>query len=110
MTVKRSNINVRGYTNICVTAMANSDVCLLMHRIGVKAWVEKGGEPRKAEVLSIQTRKGDLYFYLHYQDFNKVSYTLHDALLVKRKNICHIGRSPSRLEGFISNIGLTFQK
>ncbi|KAK6531175.1 Histone acetyltransferase [Arthrobotrys megalospora] len=39
--------------------------------IGVKAWVEKDGEPRKAEILSKTTRKGEPVFYVHYQDFNK---------------------------------------
>ncbi|KAK8219156.1 Histone acetyltransferase [Zalaria obscura] len=40
-------------------------------RVGVKAWVEKEGEKRKAEILSIQTRKGKPTFYVHYEDFNK---------------------------------------
>ncbi|KAF2838794.1 hypothetical protein M501DRAFT_1004618 [Patellaria atrata CBS 101060] len=40
-------------------------------RVGVKAFVEKDGEKRKAEILSIQTRKGDLTFYVHYEEFNK---------------------------------------
>ncbi|KAF3936060.1 hypothetical protein ABW20_dc0103303 [Dactylellina cionopaga] len=39
--------------------------------IGVKAWVEKDGEPRKAEILSKNMRKGEPIFYVHYQDFNK---------------------------------------
>ncbi|EPS36086.1 hypothetical protein H072_10509 [Dactylellina haptotyla CBS 200.50] len=39
--------------------------------IGVKAWVEKDGEPRKAEILSKSVRKGEPVFYVHYQDFNK---------------------------------------
>ncbi|OQO09434.1 Histone acetyltransferase ESA1 [Cryoendolithus antarcticus] len=39
--------------------------------IGVKAMVEKDGEHRKAEILSIQTRKGKPTFYVHYEDFNK---------------------------------------
>lgn len=43
-------------------------------RVGMKAWVEKDSEPRKAEVLSIQTRKGEPTFYVHYQDFNKVRF------------------------------------
>ncbi|KAF3935505.1 hypothetical protein ABW19_dt0200662 [Dactylella cylindrospora] len=38
---------------------------------GVKAWVEKDGEHRKAEILSKSTRKGEPVFYVHYQDFNK---------------------------------------
>ncbi|KAF7193842.1 Histone acetyltransferase, partial [Pseudocercospora fuligena] len=40
-------------------------------RIGTKAMVEKDGEKRKAEILSMQTRKGRPTFYVHYQDFNK---------------------------------------
>ncbi|KAF1348039.1 histone acetyltransferase, MYST family [Delphinella strobiligena] len=40
-------------------------------RVGVKAWVEKDGETRKAEILSIQTRKGRPTFYVHYEEFNK---------------------------------------
>ncbi|KAH6614140.1 histone acetyltransferase ESA1 [Boeremia exigua] len=41
------------------------------NRVGVKAWVEKEGEKRKAELLSIQTRQGQTKFYVHYEDFNK---------------------------------------
>ncbi|PGH26852.1 histone acetyltransferase esa1 [Polytolypa hystricis UAMH7299] len=40
-------------------------------RIGVKAFVEKDGEHRKAEILSMRQRKGELIFYVHYVDFNK---------------------------------------
>ncbi|KAI9798032.1 MAG: Histone acetyltransferase [Candelina submexicana] len=40
-------------------------------RIGVKAYVEKDGEKRKAEILSMQQRKGNPYFYVHYEEFNK---------------------------------------
>lgn len=40
-------------------------------RVGVKAWVEKDGEKRKAEILSIQTRQGRPKFYVHYEEFNK---------------------------------------
>ncbi|KAI5363159.1 putative chromo/chromo shadow domain, histone acetyltransferase domain, MYST-type [Septoria linicola] len=40
-------------------------------RIGTRAMVEKDGEKRKAEILSMQTRKGRPTFYVHYQDFNK---------------------------------------
>ncbi|KAK3721396.1 Histone acetyltransferase [Vermiconidia calcicola] len=39
--------------------------------IGVKAVVEKDGEKRRAEILSIQTRKGRPTFYVHYEEFNK---------------------------------------
>ncbi|EWC45383.1 hypothetical protein DRE_00782 [Drechslerella stenobrocha 248] len=39
--------------------------------IGVKAWVEKDGEYRQAEILSKNLRKGEPVFYVHYQDFNK---------------------------------------
>ncbi|KAL8907638.1 MAG: hypothetical protein Q9207_001290 [Kuettlingeria erythrocarpa] len=48
-------------------------------RIGVKAFVQKvrillllpDGEKRKAEILSIQTRKGQPNYYVHYEEFNK---------------------------------------
>ncbi|THW79553.1 hypothetical protein D6D19_01094 [Aureobasidium pullulans] len=40
-------------------------------RVGVRAWVDKDDEKRKAEILSIQTRRGKPTFYVHYQDFNK---------------------------------------
>ncbi|KAF2240056.1 hypothetical protein EV356DRAFT_572116 [Viridothelium virens] len=40
-------------------------------RIGVKVFVEKDGEERKAEILSMQTRKGKPTFYVHYEEFNK---------------------------------------
>ncbi|KAF2180040.1 histone acetyltransferase ESA1 [Zopfia rhizophila CBS 207.26] len=40
-------------------------------RIGVKAFVEKDGEKRKAEILSMQTRRGKPTFYVHYEEFNK---------------------------------------
>ncbi|KAL8950644.1 MAG: hypothetical protein Q9222_003328 [Ikaeria aurantiellina] len=40
-------------------------------RIGVKAFVEKDGEKRKAEILSIQSRKGHPSYYVHYEEFNK---------------------------------------
>ncbi|KAK2765679.1 Histone acetyltransferase [Arachnomyces sp. PD_36] len=40
-------------------------------RIGVKAFVEKDGSPRKAEILSMKQRKGGPSFYVHYVDFNK---------------------------------------
>ncbi|KAL1977410.1 hypothetical protein VTN31DRAFT_269 [Thermomyces dupontii] len=40
-------------------------------RIGVKAMVEKDGEYRKAELLSMRTRGDVPYFYVHYVDFNK---------------------------------------
>ncbi|MCJ1239622.1 Histone acetyltransferase [Varicellaria rhodocarpa] len=39
--------------------------------IGVKAFVEKDGEKRKAEILSIQTKKGQPNYYVHYEEFNK---------------------------------------
>ncbi|KAK5085218.1 Histone acetyltransferase [Lithohypha guttulata] len=39
--------------------------------IGVKAMVEKNGEPRKAEILSVKQRNGGLTFYVHYVEFNK---------------------------------------
>ncbi|KAJ9662381.1 Histone acetyltransferase [Coniosporium apollinis] len=40
-------------------------------RIGVKVFVEKDGEKRKAEILSVQQRKGKPTFYVHYDEFNK---------------------------------------
>ncbi|KAF2141956.1 uncharacterized protein K452DRAFT_227675 [Aplosporella prunicola CBS 121167] len=40
-------------------------------RVGVKAFVEKDGEKRKAEILSIQHRQGNPRFYVHYEEFNK---------------------------------------
>ncbi|KAJ5214874.1 hypothetical protein N7468_010553 [Penicillium chermesinum] len=40
-------------------------------RIGVKAMVQKDGELRKAEILSIKQRKDGPSFYVHYVDFNK---------------------------------------
>ncbi|KAJ5908900.1 hypothetical protein N7495_001582 [Penicillium taxi] len=40
-------------------------------RIGVKAMVQKDGELRKAEILSIRQRKDLPTFYVHYVDFNK---------------------------------------
>ena len=40
-------------------------------KIGVKAFVEKNGENRKAEILSIKQRGNDMSFYVHYVEFNK---------------------------------------
>ncbi|KAI9713219.1 MAG: Histone acetyltransferase [Bogoriella megaspora] len=40
-------------------------------RIGVKAFVDKDGEKRKAEILSMSTRRGKPTFYVHYEEFNK---------------------------------------
>ncbi|KAI9799819.1 MAG: Histone acetyltransferase [Sarcosagium campestre] len=40
-------------------------------RIGVKAYVEKDGDKRKAEILSMQQKKGNPHFYVHYEEFNK---------------------------------------
>ncbi|KAF2716002.1 histone acetyltransferase, MYST family [Polychaeton citri CBS 116435] len=40
-------------------------------RIGLKVMVEKDGEHRKAEILSMQTRKNRPTFYVHYEEFNK---------------------------------------
>ncbi|KAK4574700.1 Histone acetyltransferase [Recurvomyces mirabilis] len=39
--------------------------------IGTKPMVEKDGEKRRAEILSIQTRKGKPTYYVHYVEFNK---------------------------------------
>jgi histone acetyltransferase HTATIP len=40
-------------------------------KIGVKAFVQKNGESRKAEILSIKQRNDALTFYVHYVEFNK---------------------------------------
>ncbi|ANB11115.1 NuA4 histone acetyltransferase complex catalytic subunit ESA1 [Sugiyamaella lignohabitans] len=40
-------------------------------RVGFKCYVEKNGEKRLAEILSTHVRKGNLEFYVHYEDFNK---------------------------------------
>ncbi|KAF1993301.1 histone acetyltransferase ESA1 [Amniculicola lignicola CBS 123094] len=40
-------------------------------RTGVKIWVEKDREKRKAEILGIQPRRGKPSFYVHYEEFNK---------------------------------------
>ncbi|KAF2753054.1 hypothetical protein EJ05DRAFT_480764 [Pseudovirgaria hyperparasitica] len=40
-------------------------------RTGVKAWVHKDGEYRKAEILAIQPKKGTNTYYVHYEEFNK---------------------------------------
>ncbi|MCJ1231560.1 Histone acetyltransferase [Toensbergia leucococca] len=40
-------------------------------RVGVKVFVEKDGEKRKAEILSIQSKKGQPTYYVHYEEFNK---------------------------------------
>lgn len=40
-------------------------------RIGYKCYVEKDGEKRLAEILSTHVRKGNLVFYVHYEEFNK---------------------------------------
>jgi histone acetyltransferase HTATIP len=40
-------------------------------RVGYKCYVEKDGEKRLAEILSTHVVKGNLKFYVHYEDFNK---------------------------------------
>lgn len=40
-------------------------------RVGCKVHVEKDGEDRVAEILSVQMRRGNLEFYVHYVEFNK---------------------------------------
>lgn len=40
-------------------------------KVGVKAFVEKNGELRKAEILSVKKRNNALTFYVHYVEFNK---------------------------------------
>lgn len=42
-------------------------------RVGCKVFVDKDGEKRLAEILGTRVRKGGLEFYVHYQEFNKVS-------------------------------------
>lgn len=42
-----------------------------MIRVGCKCYVEKDGEKRLAEILGTRMRKGELEFYVHYQEFNK---------------------------------------
>ncbi|KAL8867009.1 MAG: hypothetical protein Q9174_005937, partial [Haloplaca sp. 1 TL-2023] len=44
---------------------------LNMLRIGVKVFVQKEKEKRKAEILSIQSKKGQPSYYVHYEEFNK---------------------------------------
>jgi len=39
--------------------------------LGCKCYVEKEGESRIAELLSIHTKKGRKVFYVHYEEFNK---------------------------------------
>ncbi|KTW32324.1 uncharacterized protein T551_00414 [Pneumocystis jirovecii RU7] len=39
--------------------------------VGCKAYVIKDKTYQKAEILSLQTRKNQQYFYVHYQGFNK---------------------------------------
>jgi histone acetyltransferase HTATIP len=40
-------------------------------KIGCIAWVEKGGVPRRAEILSIRTIKSGKQFYCNFDNFNK---------------------------------------
>lgn len=40
--------------------------------VGCKIFVRKDKSLQKAEVLSLQTKKNQPYFYVHYQGFNKV--------------------------------------
>ncbi|ORX95708.1 histone acetyltransferase ESA1 [Clohesyomyces aquaticus] len=64
----RENSNEPGGTPVPVeTGMAT----LATLRIGVKAFVEKDGEKRKAEILSIATRNRNPKYYVHYEEFNK---------------------------------------
>lgn len=44
-----------------------------MIQVGCKCFVEKDGEKRLAEILGTRMRKNKLEFYVHYQEFNKVS-------------------------------------
>lgn len=41
-------------------------------RVGCKLMVEKDGDYRLSEILSIHNKKGEPVFYVHYEDFNKV--------------------------------------
>lgn len=52
--------------------------------IGCKCWVEKDGEQRLAEILSINNRRQPPKFYVHYEDFNK---RLDEWILASRINI-----------------------
>ncbi|KAI5457188.1 histone acetyltransferase [Mariannaea sp. PMI_226] len=38
---------------------------------GCIAWVEKAGQPRRAEILSIKTTKSGMQFYCNFDNFNK---------------------------------------
>ncbi|KAK5560915.1 Histone acetyltransferase [Exophiala xenobiotica] len=60
-----------GESNDTPEPVIKSFATLSQLQIGVKAFVEKNGEPRKAEILSIKQRNGDLTFYVHYVEFNK---------------------------------------
>ncbi|KAF2772803.1 histone acetyltransferase, MYST family [Teratosphaeria nubilosa] len=55
-------------------------------RIGTKAMVEKDGELRKAEILSVQARKGAPKFYVHYEEFNK---RLDEWIAAERLDLSH---------------------
>ncbi|CAR22756.1 Histone acetyltransferase [Lachancea thermotolerans] len=52
--------------------------------IGCKCWVDKDGEERLAEILSINKRKSPPKFYVHYEDFNK---RLDEWVLTPRINL-----------------------
>ncbi|KAI9665522.1 MAG: Histone acetyltransferase [Alyxoria varia] len=39
--------------------------------VGVRPLVEKDGDKRRAEILSMRTRKGQPEYYVHYDEFNK---------------------------------------
>lgn len=40
-------------------------------KTGCIAWVEKNGQPRRAEILSIKTTKSGKHFYCNFDNFNK---------------------------------------
>ncbi|MCJ1312224.1 Histone acetyltransferase [Agyrium rufum] len=53
------------------TAAEKGFATLATLSIGVKVFVEKDGEKRRAEILSLQERKGQPHYYVHYEEFNK---------------------------------------
>ena len=45
-------------------------------RVGCKAYAQKDGELRQAEILSIQIKQGEPHFYVHWKEYNKVKSSL----------------------------------
>jgi histone acetyltransferase HTATIP len=54
--------------------------------VGMKAMVDKDGVKRKAEILSIQQRKGKPTYYVHYEEFNK---RLDEWIAAERIDLSH---------------------